>query len=119
MPTITLKKQMKTIEVPQGANLRKELMKAHVDVYAGIHKLLHCPGFGMCTSCRVHVTKGAENVSRQGTWEKGNIKANPIAFFANIGHEGELRLACQSTVEGDIEVETTPAMNWHGEKFWG
>jgi hypothetical protein len=27
-------------------------------------------------------------------------------------------LSCQTTVHGDIEVETQPGFNWHGEKFW-
>lgn len=119
MPKITLTKQKKTIEVREGANLRNELMKAGIDVYEGIHKTLHCPGLGMCTSCRVYIKDGAENVSPQGLWEKGNIVANPLGFFANIGHEEEMRLACQTRVNGDITVETTPEMNWHGEKFWG
>jgi ferredoxin len=30
-----------------------------------------------------------------------------------------LRLACQARVNGDVEVETQPEVNWHGERFWG
>jgi ferredoxin len=43
---------------------------------------------------------------------------NPLAFFARIGHESDLRLACQCQVNGDCEVQVQPAMNWSGEKFW-
>jgi hypothetical protein len=30
-----------------------------------------------------------------------------------------LRLSCQAKVYGDIEVETQPPLNLHGERFWG
>ena len=45
--------------------------------------------------------------------------ANPLAQFAYLGHEEELRLSCQCTITGDIEVEMQAPCNWHGEKFWG
>ena len=32
--------------------------------------------------------------------------------------EDEMRLACQTTVNGDIEVETQPPVRITGEKFW-
>ena len=60
----------KSIEVPEGANLRKEALKAGIDVYAGLDKVLHCPGLGMCTTCKVRIVKGKENVSPPGRWEK-------------------------------------------------
>jgi ferredoxin len=34
--------------------------------------------------------------------------------FYRIGQEDEMRLACQTKVEGDIEVETHPSFNWFG-----
>lgn len=119
MPTIKFLKEKKTVEVPAGANLRTEAMKNGVEVYEGIEKVLHCPGFGLCTACKVHIKKGAENCSKQTWWEKINIFKHPIAFFARIGHEKEFRLSCQTCVNGDVEVETTPEFNWHGEKYWG
>lgn len=115
MPHVTFVKEKKTVEVPDGANLRKEARKAGIEVYPGIHKTLNCHGFGLCYSCRMYIKKGAENVSKQGIWEK----VNPFGFFPRLGHEDELRLACQTKVYGDIEVETQPEFNWHGEKFWG
>jgi hypothetical protein len=65
------------------------------------------------------VTKGVENVSSQGFFEKLRLLTGPFTFFARLGHEKELRLACQARVNGDIEVETQPGVNWHGERFWG
>lgn len=122
MPTVKFVKEKKSIEVPEGTNLRKAAMKAGVEVYQGVHKVLHCPGLGMCTTCMVHITKGADNISPPGVWEKmnaGNLVLHPISFLSRLGQEKEMRLSCQTTVLGDIEVETQPEFNWHGEKFWG
>ncbi len=119
MPSVKFVKEKKTIEVPEGANLRKEAMKAGVELYPGIHKKLNCLGNGMCCSCRVIVRKGTENVTKQGLWEKLNLFLNPFGFFSRIGHEEDLRLSCQTCVKGDVEVETQPEFNWHGDKYWG
>jgi ferredoxin len=119
MPVINFVKEKKKVEVPEGANLRKEAMKAGVQVYPGLHQVLHCPGIGQCASCRVKILKGAEsNVSKQGLWEKLRLILGPITFFARLGNEKELRLSCQTKVTGDIDVETQPGVNWHGDKFW-
>lgn len=117
MPKVHFVKEKKTIEVPEGANLRKEARRNGIELYWGPHKYLHCRGFGVCTSCKVLIRKGTENVSPQGTWERLNL-LKPPAVFSRIGHEHDLRLACQTEVHGDIEVETQPEMNWHGERFW-
>lgn len=124
MPKVTFVKEKKTVTVPEGANLRKAAQKAGVEVYKGLHKYLHCPGLGLCGSCRVYVKSGQENVSKPGLIEKittstGHLGLNPEPQFAYIGHENELRLSCQCKVTGDIEVETQAPCNWHGEKFWG
>ena len=119
MPTVKFVNEKKTIEVPEGANLRREAMNNGVQLYPGVHRYVNCLGLGQCASCRVVIKKGAENVSRQGFFEKLRLIAGPITFFARLGHEKDLRLACQTKVEGDIEVETQPSLNWHGEKFWG
>lgn len=119
MPTVNFVNEKKTVEVPSGANLRQEAMKAGVQLYPGIHRIFNCQGLGLCCSCRVVVKKGLENCNSQGAFEKLSLLTNPLGFFARIGHEKDLRLACQMRVTGDIEVETKPSMNLHGEKFWG
>lgn len=115
MPTIKFINEKKTVEVPAGANLRTAALQAGVDVYRGPARVVHCPGWGICTTCKVRIIKGVENVDRPRVKER----IHPLTFFARIGHEQDLRLSCQTTVHGDIEVETHPSMNWHGEKFWG
>ena len=119
MPTVTFIKEKKTIEVPSGANLRQEALKAGIQLYPFGHRTVNCMGLGVCCSCRVIVKEGLEQCSRQGMFEKLSMLVNPEGFFARIGHEQEMRLACQLQVQGDIEVETQPALNLHGEKFWG
>ena len=118
MPLIKFIKEKKTIEVPQGANLRTEARKNGVQLYQGPFKIANCLGNGFCTHCKVHIKKGQENVSPAGWWEKLHTFLNPFGFFAKIGHEEELRLACQTRVNGDCEVETQPELPLHGEKFW-
>ena len=118
LPTVTFVTEKKSIEVPAGANLRREAIKAGVQLYPTPHNYVNCMGFGLCTSCKVMVKKGLENVSSQGVIEKVAMMAHPITFFARIGNETNLRLACQMTVNGDVEVQTQPPMNWHGENYW-
>ncbi len=119
MPTVKFVNEKKSIEVPEGANLRKEAMKNGIELYSGPHRYLNCMGFGQCASCRVRIVKGRENVSRQKLYEKLRLIAGPLTFFARLGNEDSLRLSCRTTVQGDCEVETHPPINWSGEKFWG
>lgn len=94
-------------------------MREGVNLYSGIDRVLNCKGLGGCATCTVHVKKGAENCNKPGFLEWMRLLLGPLTFFARIGHEKELRLACKTRVNGDIEVETHPPLNWHGEKFWG
>ena len=119
MAKITFVNAKKTIEVEPGTKLRTAAMHNGIEVYSGIHKLLHCPGWGCCGSCKVLITKGEGNVSKPGVWERFRVLAGPLLFFWRIGNEKKLRLSCQCRVNGDIEVETTPTGNWHGERYWG
>jgi ferredoxin len=115
MPTIKFVNEKKEIQVPVGANLRNEAMRAGVQVYSGVvEQILHCPGLGCCGTCRVLVTKGMENASPMGIRERMRFKAS----MAYIGHEDKMRLSCQTCVNGDIEVVTQPEMNWFGENFF-
>ena len=43
---------------------------------------------------------------------------HPVTMLARLGHEDEMRLACQVRVNGDCTIETTPAFNLSGENFW-
>jgi ferredoxin len=118
MPKVTFVSQKTEIEVPQGSNLRQEARKAGVAIYKGLDRYLNCRGLGLCGTCRVLVKKGVENLNKKTLMEKINLNLHPLTMLAALGHENEMRLACQVQVNGDCAVETTPAFNWSGENFW-
>ena len=107
MPIVKFIKEKKEIEVPHGANLRKEAIKAGINVHqgvngfgAGINKYLELPRhLGQCGTCRVKITKGMENTSPMGVMEKArfyNPLPDPIPCMAFVGNEDTMRLACQT-----------------------
>lgn len=115
MPTVRFVNEKREIEVPEGANLRQEAIKAEIGVYRLRHRLTNCRGKGMCATCRVLIRKGIEHASPMGIREAARLKASMVY----IGHEENMRLSCMTKVQGDMEVETQPALNLFGEKFWG
>lgn len=118
MPTITFTSEKITekreIQVPEGANLRREALRAGVQLYPGVHRFVNCHGLGQCGSCRVLITKGMENTSPRGLLESARMAVS----LAYIGNEKTMRLACQTRVNGDITVTTCPPMNLFGENFF-
>lgn len=136
MPTIKFVKENKEIKVPAGANLRKEAIKAGINVHQGINgigasanKFLNCHGLGQCGTCRVNILKGAENASPMGLLEKTRLHipvptpitpvgVDPLPCLAFIGNEETMRLSCRTKVMGDMEVETGPDLNLFGENFF-
>ena len=112
MPKVRFLNEAKEIEVSARANLREAALKEGVQVYAGINKYLNCLGHGTCGTCRVLIKNDTmKNCSPKGWFEKLRIA---LSWFA-IGCEDEVRLSCQVKVMGDIDVETTPAMNLYGK----
>jgi ferredoxin len=128
MPIVKFIKEKKEIEVPAGANLRKEAMKAGINVHQGvngmgaaINRYFNCHGLGQCGTCRVKIVKGMDNASKMGFIEKMRFKVpipDPLPSLAFIGNEDTMRLACQTLVMGDMEVETGPELNLYGENFF-
>ena len=85
MPTVNFVNEKKQIEVPAGANLRVEAMKAGIKLYgglngvgAGLNEVFNCHGLGHCGTCRVKIVKGIENASSMGAIEKFTFKYNPL-----------------------------------------
>jgi ferredoxin len=114
MPKVTIANEKKEIEVSPGTNLRDALRKEGINVYTGLARYLNCLGHGSCGTCRVLVKKGMENLSAKGKMERFTLGR----MLATIGHEDEMRLACQVAVSGDCTVEVRPARNLSGEVFW-
>jgi len=62
----------------------------------GIDWMFACGGNGRCTTCKIIVQKGMNNISEANEIEKK---------FHQIGRlVSNERLACQCTISGDIEV---------------
>ncbi|HVT29709.1 MAG TPA: ferredoxin [Lacipirellulaceae bacterium] len=128
MPVVKFIKENKEIEVPSGANLRKEAIKAGINLHQGVNgfgarvnRFINCHGLGQCGTCRVKITKGMENTNSMGLMENfrfHNPLPDPIPCLSFIGNEDTMRLACKVHVLGDIEVETAPTLDLFGENFF-
>jgi len=114
MPTINFVNEKKQIQVPEGANLRREARRAGIQVYRGKDRLLNCHGFGQCGSCRVLITKGTDHTNARTLIERIRMWFS----MAYVGNEDRMRLSCQTKVRGDIDVVTRPELNLFGENFF-
>ena len=129
MPTVKFIKENVELEVPEGANLRREAIKAGINLNLGlngfgqrINRYFNCAGKGMCGSCRIRIAQGIDNASKPTMREKLQFKVpifpDPLPKFAYAQYGEELRLACQVKVLGDMEVESGPEINLFGENFF-
>jgi ferredoxin len=107
MPKVKFVNANTELEVEEGANLRKEALRAGVQLYPGIHKYLNCRGLALCGKCAVAVKAGRENCAPAGFRERLRI----LLSYLPIGREqDEIRLGCQLRILGDVSVETTPGL---------
>lgn len=67
-----------------------------VSLMHGIEHAHVCGGNGRCSTCRVRVLSGLENLSAMGATEATLLK--------RIGAESDMRLACQSRLQGDVRI---------------
>ncbi|MDJ0788097.1 MAG: 2Fe-2S iron-sulfur cluster-binding protein [Myxococcota bacterium] len=99
MPTIQY--QGKTIDCPQGANLRMVLLRSRLPVYNSVAQALNCRGRGLCGACAVRI-EGP--VSAPTEAEERRLALPPHR------PDSGLRLACQCSVEGDVVVTKQPGL---------
>mmetsp|Transcript_6950 Transcript_6950/g.12526 ORF Transcript_6950/g.12526 Transcript_6950/m.12526 type:complete len:148 (+) Transcript_6950:205-648(+) len=92
------KGKVKDFEVQAGANLREALLENKVDVYTLGGKLRNCGGNGSCCLCTVKIVDGMDNLSPKGPKEEFVMSNKPEGY----------RLACRTTISGDISVVTKP-----------
>ena len=98
MPTINFVNEDKSVNVAEGANLRRAALENGIDLYKLVAKMMNCGGAGQCGTCVVNVTDGADLLSDRTTPELRKLKRKPDTY----------RLACQTKVMGDITVKTKP-----------
>ncbi|SRR5712692_4499016 len=113
MPIITLTNEGRTLEVPEGTNLRKALLAAGVSPYVGKDKFLNCRGFGLCGTCRVEIIDGKGVPPLTDREEAPLIGLTP--FYARKIPQN-VRLSCRIDVKSDVAVKTYPKIEIDWEK---
>jgi ferredoxin len=98
MPKVTIQNEARTVEVPEGANLREALKREKVDLYFGLWAFLNCRGKGLCGKCDVVVLEGRGNLSGMTPKERRRAGTDELT----------IRLACQAQVNGDVVINTKP-----------
>lgn len=98
MPIIKFVKENKEIDAALGANLRFKAIENKIDIYTFVGKMTQCGGYGQCGTCVVDILEGAGNLSPRTAVEDKMLRKRPSSC----------RLACQTTVNGPITVETKP-----------
>ena len=109
MPKIYFSREFKEIEVPEGQDLRNIALQHGIPIYAGIQSLLNCRGRGLCGTCKVRVKP--QNVLSEKT-------APEVAKLPQT--DPTIRLACQTFVYGNCEVQTypRPRQGWMEHKVY-
>lgn len=107
MPIINFLNENKQVEVSSGENLRLAMKKAGISPYSGVKNFLNCYGNGLCSSCAVEVVDGKGVSARKDDEESTLISETP--FYARKVEKFH-RLACQTTIIGDVSVKTHPKM---------
>ena len=92
MPKLTFKNIDKTFEVEEGISVLEAALRHNVALY---HT---CGGNCSCSTCRVRVVSGAENLSP--------MEANEAEVLDSFDLKAPHRLGCQALVFGaTVEVE--------------
>lgn len=81
-------------EAEDGQNVLQALL------HSGIEYMHACGGFCNCTTCRIKVEEGMENLSEMQEDEKNTLRR----FQGEEVLEGPFRLSCQAKVHGDIKI---------------
>lgn len=105
MPVINLVNEGKSLEILEGANLRKTLLKHGINPYIGKDKILNCLGFGLCGTCRVEIVEGKGVLPINDREEAALVGLAP---FYGRKIPKNVRLACRINVTNDITVRTYP-----------
>jgi 2Fe-2S ferredoxin len=70
-----------------------ELLKADLPVASS------CDGEGVCGKCRIKILSGADQLSPRNETE--------VFLMEQNNYSSEFRIACQTQIHGDIEVDAT------------
>jgi adenylate cyclase len=81
------------VEVDEGCSVLAASMKA------GIRHMHLCGGRGICSTCRIRIVDGSENLSKMESYER-------ISLRGHLSFADDVRLACQTKVLGPAQVKT-------------
>jgi ferredoxin len=98
--TVLTNGQSHTITVPDGANLRRELLGARFSPYASLTRRLNCGGRGICATC--------------GVWIEVNEPPPDHWHDKLAAAYAYPRLSCQITVHADMTVRLLD-----DKRIWG
>lgn len=104
MPVVTFHNQHRSFEVEPGTNLREFMLRVNVSPYKGLDMLTNCRGHNFCGTCAVEIVDG-KGASPRGQDEEATLVGN-LAIARVV--DKNLRLACQTTITGDMVVKTHP-----------
>ena len=85
-------------------NLREFMRKVHITPYKGIARITNCRGHNFCGTCAVEVVDG-KGASSRSQDEEATLGGN-LAIARVV--DKNVRLACQTSITGDIVVKTHP-----------
>ena len=104
MPVVNFYNEHRSFDAEAGSNLRLLMKKIGVSPYNGLDALLNCRGHNFCGTCAVEIVDGKGGSPRTRE-EEGTLGGN-LALARVV--EKNLRLACQTSVTGDMVVKTHP-----------
>ena len=82
------------VEAEDGQSVLQALLNS------GVEWMHACGGFCNCTTCRIEVEEGMDNLSEMEQDEKNTLRR----FQGEKVLEGPFRLSCQAEVHGDIKI---------------
>jgi 2Fe-2S ferredoxin len=93
MPTISFVKNFPPLKVAVGDNLMDALLKGGRPVSTS------CRGEGVCGRCQIQVIEGASHLTPE----------NEVEVFLRSRYRlpADVRISCQTSVSGDVVVDTT------------
>lgn len=102
MPTVSIKSQNLSFEVPENG-----IIFDSIDDQG--HELPHGCLAGSCGACRVLVIEGAENLAKPSMIEENTIQSIIVNYKRIHGDEWlkgkTIRLACRARVLGDVIID--------------
>ena len=96
MPKVRFLNELVTVEVSPQTTLREVAIQQGIEIYRGMWTHINCRGNGICGRCRVWIVPSKNNVSSLSVRER----------FHRV--KGQMRLACQVHILGDIDIRTRP-----------